>query len=169
MALTYTQLADHTKNLLDGVSGIGVIYTTPQDFRDISEIEEKCVSGTPPRLNVWFISRKKILNSLRVSDGRPVPLGTGARIHEFLIRGFYGFIPDDEVGTYLTFQNLLTSICDEFQGKKQRASSVDSPMMLDTSEISIEGEDKVEFADSIICHYAEISIVYNELNNVTYL
>ena len=169
MPVTYTQLSSFVKDVIDGTSGIGVIYTEPKDFRTEQDILDNCMSGTPPHLNVWFIDRTAMRNSLERFDGRPVPIGgMGARQHTITVTGFYGYVQDKTPSTYLTFQNLISSLLDNIQGKKSKANFVDAGLVLNTQEVGV-SMNVVKFMGGYEAHQARLEFNIEEMYQVTYI
>jgi hypothetical protein len=166
MPASYSDIATFLKKSLSNATGIGVIYTEPKDFRTQEEIQTNCFVQS--KLNYWYITRASVRNSLEFIDGTPVPIGgIGARIHSFEIHGFYGYIQDDSPSSYLTFQNIVTSVLDVLQPRKTKAEVGDSQVVINSTEAEIES-DLGSLADAYICYHARLTVSMEEMYSVSY-
>lgn len=169
MARTYAELSGFVKDVIDGTTGIGVIYTEPKDFNTAEEIENFCTFGMPPHLNVWFISRPDFKNSLTLSDGRPVPIGgVGARIHTLNLEGWYGYTEDSDPSSYSKVQDLCSSLMDNIQGKKSKANFPDGSLVLNTEEVSLQLK-LGTFSEGYYAFHIQCEFVIEEMYLVSYI
>lgn len=105
--------SNELKDLLVGVSSVGVVFDYPPELREEFDYKDLATSWdddtNKPIINVWIIERTSITDK-RGGRAADVCLTRGAREDAYRIMGFYGFGKDGK--TYFEFQAVVEDVLD---------------------------------------------------------
>lgn len=159
-SVTYSEMAQFIKDILQQCTGIGQVYLNPKSQFDIEDFENLVTTGIgeAKNINVWMITRRGMKN-LRRSGVENI--GTERREHDFMVTGYYGF--NEENNTDKSFQDLLTSICDQFDGKITKASTTSTAIGVEyTSPIEVSNIGISTIGEGYMVHVCSLIVTFQE-------
>jgi hypothetical protein len=146
------------KSILEGVSGIGVVYDYERYARSLADYFDLMTKTGTTTVNGWIIHRER-------TESRQATMGVRGqidRVHTFRIAGLHEMNDDD--GSEKTFQGIIDAIFAAFKANPTLNETALSHGQIQVEEVTVCLEE--EYGGDLY-HVADCTLVVEERVNVT--